>query len=86
MICRLCINKQFHLTKTGFLYANAEINLVEHQPSVIAAASVLAAYDYQLTKTVVDNKMNIIPLWGTQERVGSSPIFKSVHDTFFSLF
>lgn len=45
-----------------------EINLVEYQPSVIAAAAVLAAYDYQLTRTVVDNKMSIISLWGTQER------------------
>lgn len=56
---------------TNCLYDDAEINLVEHRPSVVAAAAVLAAYDYQLSRTTVDNKMSIISLWGSQEKVGS---------------
>ncbi|KAL7090122.1 hypothetical protein ACP275_12G020700 [Erythranthe tilingii] len=38
-----------------------EINLVEHQSSTIAAASVLAAYNFQLTKTELDSKIDLVP-------------------------
>lgn len=47
----------------------AEINLVDHRPSVIAAAAVLAAFDGQLTKKTMDCKMSVISLWGSRENV-----------------
>ncbi|CAA2961278.1 cyclin-D5-1-like isoform X2 [Olea europaea var. sylvestris] len=44
-----------------------EINVVENRPSIIAAAVVLAAYDYQLTKKVLEIKVNTISSWGSLE-------------------
>lgn len=48
---------------------DAGINLAEHQPSVVVATTVLATYDYQLLITTIDNKMSIISLWVSQEKV-----------------
>ncbi|KAL0450165.1 UNVERIFIED_CONTAM: Cyclin-D5-1 [Sesamum latifolium] len=45
-----------------------EINVVEHRPSIIAAAAVLAAYDYQLTRKPLEIKMNAVPSWGSLEK------------------
>ncbi|PIN06119.1 G1/S-specific cyclin D [Handroanthus impetiginosus] len=45
-----------------------EINVMEHRPSIIAAAAVLAAYDYGLTKKVLEIKVNAIPSWGSLEK------------------
>ncbi|KAK4416328.1 Cyclin-D5-1 [Sesamum alatum] len=45
-----------------------EINVVEHRPSIIAAAAVLAAYDYQLTRKRLEIKMNAVPSWGSLEK------------------
>ncbi|KAK4426416.1 Cyclin-D5-1 [Sesamum alatum] len=45
-----------------------EINVVEHRPSVIAAAAVLAAYDYRLTKTTLENKIEAVLSWGSLEK------------------
>lgn len=44
---------------------------MEHRPSIIAAAAVLAAYDYHLTKKVMEIKMNAVPSWGSLEKVSS---------------
>ncbi|KAG8384280.1 hypothetical protein BUALT_Bualt04G0102000 [Buddleja alternifolia] len=44
------------------------VNVMEYRPSVIAAAAVLAAYDYQLTKKDLEVKINAIPLWGSLEK------------------
>ncbi|KAL7141500.1 hypothetical protein ABFS83_08G057400 [Erythranthe nasuta] len=45
-----------------------EINVVEHRPSIIAAAAVLAAHDYRLTEKVIEIKTNAIPSWGPLEK------------------
>ncbi|XP_019173311.1 PREDICTED: cyclin-D5-1-like [Ipomoea nil] len=45
-----------------------EISLVEHQPSFIAAASVLAVYDCNLTRKTVEIKTSVIPSWGFLEK------------------
>ncbi|KAI3451929.1 hypothetical protein Pfo_008594 [Paulownia fortunei] len=45
-----------------------EINVMEHRSSIIAAASVLAAYDYHLTKKVLEIKMNAVPSLGSLEK------------------
>ncbi|KAG8642709.1 hypothetical protein MANES_12G113400v8 [Manihot esculenta] len=44
-----------------------EINLLDHQPSIIAAAAVLAASDNQLTRQELEHKMKVISSWGSQE-------------------
>ncbi|KAL6339103.1 hypothetical protein AAG906_024254 [Vitis piasezkii] len=44
-----------------------EVNLMDHRPSVIAAAAVLAAFDGQLTRKTMDCKMSVISLWGSRE-------------------
>ncbi|KAL3813685.1 hypothetical protein ACJIZ3_014953 [Penstemon smallii] len=45
-----------------------EINLVELRPSIIAAAAILAAYDQQLTKNLLEIKINLVPSWGNIEK------------------
>lgn len=45
-----------------------EINVVKNRPSIIAASAVLAAYDYQLTKKILEIKVNTISSWGSQEK------------------
>lgn len=51
----------------------AEINLVDHRSSVIAAAAVLAASsDKRLTRTAMELKMNFISFWGSLEIVSYS--------------
>ena len=42
---------------------------MDHRPSVIAAAAVLAAFDGQLTRKTMDCKMSVISLWGSRENV-----------------
>lgn len=44
---------------------------MNHRPSVIAAAAVLAASDEQLTKTVMELKIDIIASWGSLEKVST---------------
>ncbi|CAI9763369.1 unnamed protein product [Fraxinus pennsylvanica] len=39
-----------------------------NRPSIIAAAAVLAAYDYQLTNKELEIKMNTISSWGSLEK------------------
>ncbi|CAA2997667.1 Hypothetical predicted protein [Olea europaea subsp. europaea] len=46
-----------------------EINVGEYQSFIIAAAAVLASYEYQLTKEYMETKMNVIPSWGSIEKV-----------------
>ncbi|KAL8117709.1 hypothetical protein AgCh_015547 [Apium graveolens] len=45
-----------------------ETSLMDHRPSVIAAAAVLAASDEQLTRTVMELKIDIIESWGSLEK------------------
>ncbi|KAK6152780.1 hypothetical protein DH2020_012419 [Rehmannia glutinosa] len=45
-----------------------EINVAENRPSIVAAASVLAAYDHQLDKTNLENKLDAIQSWGSLEK------------------
>lgn len=42
---------------------------MDHRPSNIAAAAVLAANDIQLTRKSMKLKMDIISLWGPLENV-----------------
>ncbi|KAG4175897.1 hypothetical protein ERO13_A11G215600v2, partial [Gossypium hirsutum] len=44
-----------------------EISLVDHRPSIIAAAAVLAAYDRRLTRKSIDLNVDFISFWGTLE-------------------
>ncbi|XP_059624003.1 cyclin-D5-1-like isoform X1 [Cornus florida] len=55
-----------------------DISLVDNQPSVIAAAAVLAAYDGQLTKERMEIKIGLIPSWGSQEKEHIVSCYKSV--------
>lgn len=50
-------------------FFDAEINLTDHRPSIIAAAAVLVAIDSQLTKEAVELRISPIALWGSQENV-----------------
>ncbi|CAI9766862.1 unnamed protein product [Fraxinus pennsylvanica] len=45
-----------------------EINVGEYRPSIIAAAAVLASYDYALMEKDVEIKMNVIPSWESLEK------------------
>ncbi|CAA0829242.1 Cyclin-D5-1 [Striga hermonthica] len=45
-----------------------EINAAENRPSIIAAASVLTAYDHNLESAVLEDKINSIPSWGSPEK------------------
>ncbi|KAL6587712.1 hypothetical protein OROMI_000690 [Orobanche minor] len=45
-----------------------EINAAENRPSIVAAATVLAAYDHHLDKTMLENKIDAIPTWGSEEK------------------
>lgn len=44
-----------------------EISFVDHRPSIIAAAAVLAAYDSRLTRKSIDLNVDFISFWGTLE-------------------
>lgn len=50
-------------------FSDAEINLMDHRPSAIAAAAVLVAIDDQFTKKELELKMSVISLWGSLENV-----------------
>ncbi|KAL4644631.1 cyclin-D5-1-like isoform X2 [Castanea sativa] len=50
-----------------FMAVTKEINLMDHRPSIIAAAAVLVAIDAQLTKEAVELRISPIALWGSQE-------------------
>lgn len=50
---------------------DAEINVTDHRPSVLAAAAVLAAYNHHLTKQMLEIKINDVPWWGSVEKVSS---------------
>ncbi|KAK3016526.1 hypothetical protein RJ639_006849 [Escallonia herrerae] len=45
-----------------------EINLMDHSPSVIAAASVLAACHGQLTREAMESKTSVISSWGSLDK------------------
>lgn len=42
-----------------------EIILMDHRPSIVAAAAVLAASDAQLSQKIVEFKINLISSWGS---------------------
>ncbi|GER56683.1 cyclin family protein [Striga asiatica] len=44
------------------------INAAENLSSIVAAASVLAAYDHRLEKRMMEDKINEIPSWGSLEK------------------
>jgi cyclin D5 len=46
-----------------------EIDLLDHRPSIIAAAAVLAASNRQLTRKELELKMDMISSWGSLENV-----------------
>lgn len=51
-------------------FFDAEVNLMDHRPSIIAASAVLRAIDGQLTKEQFELKINdVISLWGSIENV-----------------
>ncbi|KAL0431498.1 UNVERIFIED_CONTAM: Cyclin-D5-1 [Sesamum radiatum] len=62
-------HKEVRIRASEFILAvMEEINVVEHRPSIIAAAAVLAAYNYRLTKTTLENKIEAVPSWGSLEK------------------
>lgn len=53
-------------------YLDAEVNVTDHRPSVVAAAAVLAAgRDHNLTKKMLEKKIDDVPSWGPVEKVKS---------------
>lgn len=48
---------------------DAEISFLDHRPSVVAAAAVLAAFDGGLTQKAMELKMDFISTWGSLENV-----------------
>ncbi|XP_072992625.1 cyclin-D5-3-like [Typha latifolia] len=49
----------------GFIFATIKVmNLVEHRPSTVAAAAILAAIDERLTQDTVESKLFVISLSG----------------------
>lgn len=45
---------------------------MDTRPSIIAAAAVLAAFDSQLTRKIMELKMNVISFWRSEDKVGHS--------------
>ncbi|KAL2528351.1 Cyclin-D5-1 [Forsythia ovata] len=67
--CGECSHKELVTRAVELIFAVIkEINVVENRPSIIAAAALLSAYDYQLTKKVLEIKMNTISSWGSLEK------------------
>ena len=60
----------FHIC--SLFFCNAEINLMDHRPSVIAAAAVLVALDQRLTRNELESKMNAISSCGSLQPVSFS--------------
>ncbi|KAG8373851.1 hypothetical protein BUALT_Bualt11G0068200 [Buddleja alternifolia] len=58
-----------------------EINVVETRPSIVAASAVLAAYDHQLTKNVLEIKWNLIPSWGSLDKEHMSSCYSILQET-----
>ncbi|KAL2504747.1 Cyclin-D5-1 [Abeliophyllum distichum] len=67
--CGECSHKELVTRAVELIFAIIkEINVVEIRPSIIAAAVLLSAYDYQLTKKVLEIKMNTISSWGVPRK------------------
>ncbi|KAL3640333.1 hypothetical protein CASFOL_015301 [Castilleja foliolosa] len=72
-VTKFCVEKSRHqenVTEAAdlVLVIIEEINVAEIRPSIVAAVSVLAAYDRHLDKTMLDNKIDAIPSWGLEEK------------------
>jgi cyclin D5 len=52
-----------------FFFVGADFNLMNQRPSIIASASILAAYDSTLTKQEMDLRLSVISSWGNLESV-----------------
>ena len=52
-----------------FFFEYIEINLMEHRPSVIAAAATLRALDQRLTRKALECTMNSVSYYGFLEIV-----------------
>ncbi|XP_057784462.1 cyclin-D5-1-like [Salvia miltiorrhiza] len=61
---------QFRLNRAVdlILAIMAEINVMDHRPSVVAAAAVLAACDDHLTNKMLEIKIDAVPSWGALEK------------------
>ncbi|GFP78905.1 cyclin-d5-1 [Phtheirospermum japonicum] len=73
-VTKFCVEKSRHqeiVTQAADLVLRImeEINVAENRPSIVAAASVLAAFDRHLDKTMLENKIDAIPTWGPEEKV-----------------
>nr|QYW07130.1 cyclin D5-2 [Dimocarpus longan] len=65
-LCGECRPKELVSKAVEFVMtATKEINLMDHRPSIIAAAAVLAASDGHLTRKSMELKLNMIPSWGS---------------------
>lgn len=42
---------------------------MDHRPSVVAAAAILAAYDNHLPEGMLEMKISVVPSWGPSEKV-----------------
>lgn len=51
---------------------------MDHRPSVLAAAAVLAACDDHMTNKMVEMKINAVPSWGPAEKVNFLLLFDGV--------
>ncbi|KAJ8769375.1 hypothetical protein K2173_002579 [Erythroxylum novogranatense] len=67
-ICGECITKEL-VSRAAELIVEMvkDINSLDHRPSVVAAAAVLAASNSQFTRKDVELKMSLISLWDSQE-------------------
>ncbi|KAK3224554.1 hypothetical protein Dsin_011579 [Dipteronia sinensis] len=69
-LCDECSSRPKELVSEAvelIMTTTKEINLMDHRPSIIAAAAVLAASDNQLTRISMELKMNMIPTRGSLE-------------------
>ncbi|GFP78904.1 cyclin-d5-1 [Phtheirospermum japonicum] len=71
-VTKFCVEKSRHqeiVTQAADLVLRImeEINVAEIRPSIVAAASILAAYDHRFDKTMLENKIDAIPRWECEQ-------------------
>ncbi|KAF7809917.1 cyclin-D5-1-like [Senna tora] len=68
---KFCVESNSHvIVSTAAQHIMAfvkEVNLIDYRPSVIASASILAAFDATLTRTAMDLRLSVISSWGSIE-------------------
>ncbi|KAI4315063.1 hypothetical protein L6164_027910 [Bauhinia variegata] len=49
------------------LAISKDVNLINHRPSIIASAAILATFDCTLTRQTMNHRISVIPSWGSLE-------------------